>query len=171
MQGASVAGTVVIGGPSIFGPTLGPILDPYVAPLWGELKRALPQGLDGSGVAGALGLHSTAEFGAAAGLLLWAIMLAMPLPGVDRRDEITGMLYVTYMLFVGVTLVLALPTAGQGHLTLAQVVLLLMMAAAAGTKWSLRRARRVELGGAVAIGADGGAAAAGVSGGAKGADE
>lgn len=75
------------------------------------------------------------------GIMLWLIILALSLRGVDRRDGITGMTYVLFMVAAGATLVFAATdriTGGQADRSF-QSVVIIAFGAVAGFRWAFRR--------------------------------
>lgn len=73
------------------------------------------------------------------GLILWSLLLFVPLKGIDRRDNITGLTYLLYLLAGGVTLAIAIPgkltTIRDLHWQAGAVV---AFALVAGFKWIKR---------------------------------
>ena len=53
---------------------------------------------------------------------LWVLILCTPLFGIDRRDNIAGLVYVLFCIASGVTLVLVLPKENYGIPPLSQQI-------------------------------------------------
>lgn len=67
---------------------------------------------------------------------LWGMMIALPLTGMDRRDAITGLVYMLFCLAAGATLVFALPMNFIPNPTFQSMVsTLTIMAGLAGLRW------------------------------------
>lgn len=79
---------------------------------------------------------TTGDVALISGGLLWFVLLRLSLAGIDRRDGMTGLTYVLYMMAAGATLLLALP---GHHDVLAddrrQMLLVCLMGAIAAYRW------------------------------------
>ncbi len=88
---------------------------------------------------------STGDVALISGGLLWLVILRLSLAGIDRRDGITGLTYVLYMMAAGATLLLALP--GK-HDALAddrgQMLLVCLMGAIAAYRWTKKPKAKEE---------------------------
>lgn len=79
---------------------------------------------------------TTSDVALISGGLLWLVLLRLSLAGIDRRDGITGLTYVLYMMAAGATMILALP---GHHDVLAddrrQMLLVCVMGGLAAYRW------------------------------------
>ncbi len=80
---------------------------------------------------------TTSDVALISGGLLWLVLLKLSLAGIDRRDGLTGLTYVLYMMAAGATLMLALP----GHQEVLaddrrQMLLVCVMGGIAAYRWT-----------------------------------
>lgn len=79
-------------------------------------------------------------------VILWLVVLAIPLTGIDRRERMAGYTYVAFMAFSAAALVFAAPARLKDWRDAAlHVVVILVMGVLAGARWSLRKKEKVAL--------------------------
>lgn len=83
----------------------------------------------------AFSLH---DFAGVPGLLLWCIIVAVPLKGVDRRDSCTGYTYILFCLTAGTILLLSLPLRLiDSSSPILHLILLIGLGTLTGIRWAV----------------------------------
>lgn len=83
---------------------------------------------------------STSDWIALGGCVIWLILVALPLTGIDRRDSTAGVTYVVFCVAAAVALLLALPARNRTLLEADVHVRVIALAAAiAGVRWIWQR--------------------------------
>ena len=79
-----------------------------------------------------------ASFARAGFFGIWTLLLFLPLHGIDRRGEITLMMYALFIIFAGVTLVIVIPMkyTNAEYTTADQVIMVVLMAAISQFRWT-----------------------------------
>jgi hypothetical protein len=86
---------------------------------------------------------STSDWVALGGAVLWLVIVALPLGGIERRDTTTAVTYVVFCVAAAVALLLALPMRNRSLIEAdAHVRVILVAALISGLRWNLRRKRR-----------------------------
>jgi uncharacterized membrane protein len=79
-----------------------------------------------------------ADIAKAGFMSIWAVLLFLPLRGIDRKDASSLLMYALFMIFAGVTLVIVIPMkyVGSSYSLKDQVLLVVIMIAIAMSRWS-----------------------------------